>query len=156
MNSKLKNYTRDNVRNRLEDADPYTVIQMLMQGVLENCNYAKGAIEHKNMEKKAHHIAKAQAILESLIVSLNPQAGADATDNLIGLYGYMSDRLMTASMKLDTGIIDEVMSLMVQIKGAWDQIPADARQEAHEVLGKLHAEEDAAHQQEMQRVASSA
>ena len=33
MNSKLKNYTRDNVRNRLEDADPYTVIQMLMQGV---------------------------------------------------------------------------------------------------------------------------
>jgi len=156
MNSKLKNYTRDNVRNRLEDADPYTVIQMLMQGVLENCSYAKGAIEHKNMEKKGHHIGRAQAILESLIVSLNPQAGADATDNLIGLYGYMSDRLMTASVELDTKIIDEVMSLMIEIKSAWDQIPMEARQEAHEVLGKLHAEEDAAHQQEMQRIASSA
>lgn len=156
MNSKLKNYTRDNVRNRLEDADPYTVIQMLMQGVLENCNYAKGAIEHKNMEKKSHHIGRAQAILESLIVSLNPEAGADATDNLIGLYGYMSDRLMKASVELDTQIIDEVMSLMVDIKSAWDQIPPEARQEAHEVLGKLHAEEDKAHAQEMQRVASSA
>ena len=46
MNNKLKNYTRDNVRNRLEDADPYTIIQMLMQGVLENCSYAKGAIQN--------------------------------------------------------------------------------------------------------------
>ena len=48
------------------------------------------------------------------------------------------------------------MGLMLQIKGAWDQIPADARQEAHEVLSKLHAEEDAAHEQEVQRIASSA
>ncbi|WP_404401959.1 flagellar export chaperone FliS [Idiomarina seosinensis] len=156
MNNKLKNYTRDNVRNRLEDADPYTVIQMLMQGVLENCNYAKGAIQRKDMEKKSLHIGKAQAILESLIVSLNPQAGADATDNLIGLYGYMSSRLMTASIELNSDIIDEVMGLMVQIKSSWDQIPAEARQEAHDVLGKLHAQEDAAHQQEVQRVASSA
>ena len=156
MNNKLKNYTRDNVRNRLEGADPYTIIQMLMQGVLENCSYAKGAIQNNNIEKKAHHIGRAQAILESLIVSLNPEAGADATDNLIGLYGYMSDRLMTASVERNVEIIDEVMGLMLQIKGAWDQIPADARQEAHEVLSKLHAEEDAAHEQEVQRIASSA
>ena len=156
MNNKLKNYTRDNVRNRLEDADPYTIIQMLMQGVLENCSYAKGAIQNNNIEKKAHHIGRAQAILESLIVSLNPEAGADATDNLIGLYGYMSDRLMTASVERNVEIIDEVMGLMLQIKGAWDQIPADARQEAHEVLSKLHAEEDAAHEQEVQRIVSSA
>ena len=63
---------------------------------------------------------------------------------------------MTASVERNVEIIDEVMGLMLQIKGAWDQIPADARQEAHEVLSKLHAEEDAAHEQEVQRIASSA
>ena len=103
---------------------------MLMAGVLENLNYAKGAIQRKDFEKKSLHLSKAQAIVDSLRYSLDDSAGADATGNLRELYRYMSTRIADASIELDIDAIDEVARLMIDIKTAWDQIPADQREVA--------------------------
>ena len=65
MNKKLKGYTQDSLRARIAGADPYQLIQMLMAGAMENLNYAKGAIERKDLEKKSVHISKSAAIIES-------------------------------------------------------------------------------------------
>jgi flagellar protein FliS len=123
MNAKLKG----SLETRVAGADPYQLVQMLMAGVLENLNYAKGAIQRKDLEKKSHHLGKAQAIVDSLRYSLDDTAGAQATGNLRELYMYMSTRIADASIELDVDAIDEVARLMLDIKGAWDQIPADQR-----------------------------
>ncbi|WP_224797933.1 flagellar export chaperone FliS [Idiomarina abyssalis] len=127
MNMKLKGYTKGSLETRVAGADPYQLVQMLMAGVLENLNYAKGAIQRKDLEKKSHYLSKAQAIVDSLRYSLDDSAGADAAGNLRELYMYMSTRIADASIELDVDIIDEVARLMLDIKGAWDQIPADQR-----------------------------
>ncbi len=95
--------------------------------MLENLNYAKGAIQRKDLEKKSHYLSKAQAIVDSLRYSLDDTAGAEATGNLRELYMYMSTRIADASIDMDIDAIDEVARLMIDIKGAWDQIPADQR-----------------------------
>ncbi|MBL4741718.1 MAG: flagellar export chaperone FliS [Idiomarina sp.] len=130
MNAKLKGYTKGSLETRVAGADPYQLVQMLMAGVLENLNYAKGAIQRKDLEKKSHHLSKAQAIVDSLRYSLDDTAGAEATGNLRELYMYMSTRIADASIDMDIEAIDEVARLMIDIKGAWDQIPADQREVA--------------------------
>ena len=82
MNMKLKGYTKGSLETRVAGADPYQLVQMLMAGVLENLNYAKGAIQRKDLEKKSHHLSKAQAIVDSLRYSLDDTAGAEATGNV--------------------------------------------------------------------------
>jgi flagellar protein FliS len=127
MNMKLKGYTKGSLETRVAGADPYQLVQMLMAGVLENLNYAKGAIQRKDLEKKSHYLSKAQAIVDSLRYSLDDTAGAQATGNLRELYMYMSTRIADASIDMDVDAIDEVAGLMLDIKGAWDQIPVDQR-----------------------------
>ncbi|RUO67163.1 flagellar export chaperone FliS [Idiomarina ramblicola] len=127
MNAKLKGYTKGSLETRVAGADPYQLVQMLMAGVLENLNYAKGAIQRKDLEKKSHYLSKAQAIVDSLRYSLDDTAGAQATGNLRELYMYMSARIADASIDMDVDAIDEVARLMLDIKGAWDQIPVDQR-----------------------------
>ena len=127
MNAKLRGYTKGSLQTRVAGADPYQLVQMLMAGVLENLNYAKGAIQRKDLEKKSHYLSKAQAIVDSLRYSLDDTAGSDAAGNLRELYMYMSTRIADASIELDIEIIDEVARLMIDIKGAWDQIPMEQR-----------------------------
>lgn len=127
MNAKLKGYTKGSLQTRVAGADPYQLVQMLMAGVLENLNYAKGAIQRKDLEKKSHYLSKAQAIVDSLRYSLDDTAGSDAAGNLRELYMYMSTRIADASIELDVDIINQVARLMLDIKSAWDQIPMEQR-----------------------------
>ncbi|RUO77041.1 flagellar export chaperone FliS [Idiomarina seosinensis] len=130
MNAKLKGYTKGSLETRVAGASPYQLVQMLMAGVLENLNYAKGAIQRKDYEKKSLYLSKAQAIVDSLRYSLDDSAGADATENLQDLYMYMSTRIADASIQMDIDVIDEVARLMIDIKSAWDQIPVEQREVA--------------------------
>jgi len=50
-------------------------------------------------------------------------AGGEIANNLDDLYEYMGRRLLDANISNDTAILDEVCSLMIEIKGAWDALP---------------------------------
>lgn len=130
MNKKLKGYTQNSLRERVAGADPYQLIQMLMAGALDNLNYAKGAIERKDLEKKGQYISKASNIIESLRTSLNSDVGGEVTNNLGQLYLYMNETLADASRNNDVEKVTEVHGLLSQIKSSWDSIPMSAREEA--------------------------
>jgi flagellar protein FliS len=42
--------------------------------------------------------------------------------NLSDLYSYMIQRLLLANMKNDTEILDEVSTLLLELRGAWESI----------------------------------
>jgi len=130
MNAKLKFYQKEATKTRLADADPYEVIQMLMNGVMDSLALAKGAIERNDLENKSKAISKASAIIASLRSSLNLKIGGEVAENLNALYEYMGERLIDASLTNDIEIINEVANLFREIKSAWEQIPAEARIEA--------------------------
>lgn len=109
-------------------ADPHQLITMLMQGVIDKIAVAKGAIETKDVSLKGENISKSIAIIDGLRSSLDMDKGKDIAQNLDDLYDYMQRRLLEGNLKNDTQMLDEVVSLVKEIKAAWDAIPADVRQ----------------------------
>ncbi len=109
-------------------ASPHRLVQMLMEGVTDKIATAKGQIGRHDLEGKSKHISWAISILNGLRGSLDFSAGGEIAANLDNLYEYMSRRLMEANAANDIGILDEVTSLMVEIKTAWDALPDEVKQ----------------------------
>lgn len=114
------------VQGGITDASPHQLIQMLMQGVLEKAAAAKGYMQQGDVSRKCEHISWAISIIDGLRASLDKDAGGEIASNLDELYDYMNRQLFAANVKNDPARIDEVMNLMLEIKGAWDAIPANA------------------------------
>lgn len=134
----LKAYKATSVAADLAVADPHRVIQLMMQGVLERLAQAKGAIERRDMEAKSAAVSKAQGLLHGLQDALDVKQGQIAED-LFALYSYMDERIWDASLRLDTTPLDEVMSLMVTIKSAWDQLPEPEKLKGYQMRQQLGA-----------------
>jgi flagellar protein FliS len=113
-----------NVHNEsgLADASPHYLIQMLMDGFLARVNAAKGAMVRSDLELKSVYISRAVAIVGGLNEAVDLEKGGEIAANLSRLYNYMTTRLLQASRENDDAILDEVASLMREIKGAWDAI----------------------------------
>lgn len=133
MNYGIKAYKSVGIKDDLAVADPYRVIQLLMQGALENMAKAKGAIERKDYTIKAQTLGKAVAIIGALRNCLDMNVAGDISGNLADLYQFMIDHLSIASREQNIEKIDDVIDLMLTIKSAWDQIPPEAREEAYNI-----------------------
>ncbi len=127
----LKAYQRTNLEAELSVASPHRVIQMLFNGLLERLSQAKGAIERKDYEYKANRISKALGIIEGLQGALDRKENPALGDKMYALYDYMKELLGKASSTLDEKPIDEVISLLMPIKNAWDNIPEDIKQKTN-------------------------
>ena len=128
-NKNIKAYRVNNLQADLSVADPYRVIQLLMQGCLERLAQARGAIERRDFEAKSQSISKTMAIINGLQDSLDLSYGK-VPEDLFALYDYMKVRMMDASRDMDMAAIDEVMNLMLTVKSGWDAIPVEERDKA--------------------------
>ncbi|CAK0775851.1 flagellar biosynthesis protein FliS [Gammaproteobacteria bacterium] len=104
-------------------ASPHRLVQMLMEGALEKIAIAKGHMMRRDFSEKSRYVSWAIAIINGLRSSLDLEAGGELAANLDNLYEYMGRRLFDANRHNNVAILDEVTSLMVEIKGAWDALP---------------------------------
>ncbi len=115
-------------------ASPHRLVQMLMEGALEKIAVAKGHMIRKEYEAKGKHISWAISIISGLQSSLDMEKGGEISTNLHDLYDYMVRRLGEAGLRNDPKILDEITSLLIEVKSAWDLLPnhltADNRQTA--------------------------
>lgn len=118
-------YQQVNVSSEALDADPHRLIQLLLEAALTRLAQAKGAIERKDMPQKAVLIGKVGDIVQSLQASLNMSAGGELSLQLERLYDYITFRLLEASSQNSIEIVEEIMSLLLQVKSAWDEIRSD-------------------------------
>jgi flagellar protein FliS len=115
-------YRKVGATSEVAGADPHRLIQMLMEGALTRMSQTKGMIETKNYEGKAKLLGRVMDIISTLQSSLDHDKGGDISANLDRLYDYMNRRLLEASSANDTAMIDEVMSLLLDVKSGWDGI----------------------------------
>lgn len=118
----LKQYQKVNIHTMIEGASPHRLIQMLMEGALEKMYIARTLMEAGEIGPKAENITWAISIIDGLRISLDKELGGEIAQNLEDLYDYMVRRLIEANLKNDTGMVEEAIDLMKQVKEAWDAI----------------------------------
>lgn len=133
MSYGVKAYKAVGIKDDLAVADPHRVIQLLMQGALENIAKAKGAIERKDFAVKSATISKAMAIISALQGSLDMDAGGEISDNLWSLYDFMINHLLLASRENSIEKLNDVLEILLTIKSAWDQIPVADREKGYQL-----------------------
>jgi flagellar protein FliS len=121
--SAMKQYQQVSVHSGIMDASPHRLVQMLMEGALEKIALAKGNMTNNNIANKGENISKAIGIVGGLKSSLNKDVGGALAENLSNLYDYMANRLVVANLRDDERILDEIASLMMEIKMGWDDLP---------------------------------
>lgn len=131
MSYGINAYKAVGIKDDLAVADPHRVIQLLMQGALENLAKAKGCIERKDFAGKSSTLSKGMTIISSLQSSLDMEAGGEISDNLAALYEFMVNHLILASRENSIEKISEVMDLLLTIKSAWDQISVADREKGY-------------------------
>ena len=106
-------------------ASPHRLVQVLMEGALDKVAAAKGQVGRRDLEGKSRNISWAVSIIKGLRNALDHQQGGEIAANLDDLYDYLCRRLVQANNANDLSILEEVSSLLGEVKAGWDAIPPD-------------------------------
>ena len=124
-------YQRVDVDAAIEVADPHKLILLLFEGAKISISASKLHMAQGHIAEKGSAISKAiDIITNGLKASLDYEAGGELAQKLGALYDYMTQRLLWANMKNDAAALDEVLSLLNELHGAWEQIAPGSEQAA--------------------------
>jgi flagellar protein FliS len=129
-NSKLAAYQSVSVHGGVANADPHTMVQMLMDAAAERMAIARGCIERGEKGRQASLLHSCVMIVGELRGSLNLTEGGSLAQNLSDLYDYMIRQLVLANARSDAALVLEVSRLLDEIRSAWIAIGPEVRKGA--------------------------
>jgi flagellar secretion chaperone FliS len=116
-------YAKVGMETGVAAADPHKLIVMLFEGAMVAVASAIQHMQAGDVEKKGAAISKAIMIIDAgLRASLNKNSGGGLALNLDSLYEYMGRRLVTANLKNQPQVLEEVYQLLKGLKSAWETI----------------------------------
>ncbi len=133
----LQQYAQTSVQTGVENATPHRLVQMLYEGALDRIAQAKGAMLRKDMEAKANLTNRVMDIIAHLQFSLELEKGGEVAENLYRLYDYMNRQVFAASRNNDPAKLEEVASLIREIKSAWDEMPEEYKRLSKDEIVKM-------------------
>ena len=101
-------------------ADPAQLVLMLFDGALVRLEMARDAIADGRIDAAHQAIVRVQAIVDELHVSLDHERGGDVAHNLASLYTYCSEQLVTANIRKDPALLQEVAGILQGLRDSWD------------------------------------
>jgi len=127
--NKLAAYSSVAAHGGVAANDPHLLILMLMDGAMERMAMARGCLEAGDVAQKAALLQRVVTILGELRGSLDLEHGGALALNLRDLYDYMERQLLRANAENKAAHIDEVRSLLGEIRQAWQAVPLELRGE---------------------------
>ena len=116
-------YAKVGLETSVIAASPHKLIVMLYDGALSAIRNAGKHMSAGRIAEKGAAISKALDIINNgLRASLDKNAGGDIAGNLDSLYAYMTERLLTANLQNKAEMLDEVQTLLTDLRDAWTQI----------------------------------
>ena len=106
---------------QIKTASQGKLIIMLYNGAIKFLTQAKEGMEKNEIEESHNLIVRAQDIIMELLLSLNMNAG-ELAGKLYNLYLYMNKRLMEANVYKNIEPIDEIITMLTELKEVWTQV----------------------------------
>ena len=104
---------------QIKTASPGKLILLLYQGAIGNLKKALDLLDKKDFGGKGECLIKAQDIVMELNMALDMGAG-EVAESLRRLYLYVYKRLIDANLELDREAIQESLSILEDLYGAWE------------------------------------
>lgn len=110
-------------RVSVDTSDPYTVVTMLFEGLLQSVAAARAALSRGDISTKCAQITRAVRLIdEGLKPALNLQQGGELAANLNSLYIYSMERLTLANSRNDDAVLAEVIRVIEPLAQGWKQM----------------------------------
>ena len=116
-------------KGAVNGASPLQLVVMLYDGSLRFMEVGKDAMEHKDLVRQNTSLQKAQRIITELMACLDMQQGGDIAKNLLSIYSYVLNELVTANMADDPSAIERCMKIMSGLRESWVQIERSTREQ---------------------------
>jgi len=124
-------YASVNVETSIAEASPHALVLLLFDGAVQACIDARLHMQRNEIPEKGSAISKAiNIVTNGLKASLDMESGGELAERLAALYDYISERLLYANLKNQSAILDEVVSLLTDLRDAWAQIAPERQQVA--------------------------
>ena len=118
----------------IKTASQGKLVVLLYEAAVKNLKNAESLIDEENkikpsnMEKFGKFIQKAQAIITELQVSLDMEKGGEIAKNLMSLYIYFNQELISVNIKHDKTKLEYIEQQMSELLKAWKEASASASQ----------------------------
>lgn len=106
----------------ISTANQGKLIVMLYDGATRFLRLAMDNLNPRTYDIANSNIIKCQDIVTELMLSLNMDGGGEIAQNLFNLYAYMKKRLLEGNIQKDRAVLEEVLGLLEQLKGAWEEV----------------------------------
>ncbi len=116
-------------KNKFYTADRGTLLLMLYQGAVQFLRQAKEHLQKGEIAEKGVYISRAHAIVSELACTLDSSAGSGIARELLSLYNFVLDRLMSAHLGNNIKPLDEALSILETLKEGWEGAVVTARRE---------------------------
>ena len=105
----------------VETAGPAQLTLLLYDRALVGLSRAQQATGPQRLELVNSELTKVQDIVAELLVTLDQERGGDIARSLAALYDFCLDRLISANVRKDLALLDEVRDVLVPLRDAWEQ-----------------------------------
>lgn len=106
--------------NKVLTASPAELTLMLYDGAIKFCNIAITAVEERDIVKAHTNIVKVQRIVDYLRQTLDMKY--KVAEDMENIYVYLSKRLVTANLKKDVAILEEVNAHLHAVRDTWKEV----------------------------------
>jgi flagellar protein FliS len=116
-------YRKVGLETKVESANPHKLISLLFEGAIGAIAKAIHQYDTNDLNGRLVSVDKANSIvIEGLMAGVDRTAKNDISTNLVDLYQYVSQLLLTSNLKNVKEPLVEAKSLLGELHEAWQDI----------------------------------
>ena len=116
-NDPLRSYKETQIKT----ATPGKLVVMLYDGAVKHLSLALESLDsrHHSYDRVSEQLIRTQDIITELMVSLDFERGGEIARSLFGLYMWMNRQVLDGNIRKDTGPLEAVRKLLLELRAAW-------------------------------------
>ena len=107
-------------------ATPGQLVVMLYDGCLRFLFQAAHAMRDGHHLEADKRLARAEAIIDELLTTLDLEQGGEIASRLQGIYVFCNRQLIEARFQRDPAMVEKVSELLGELRESWAQVAATA------------------------------
>lgn len=116
--------------NAVQTASGGELTLMLYNGGIKFIRQAIKDLEEKDFEQKNKHIQKAQAIVQELMLTLDPKV--EISQQMLPLYEYINHQLTEGNINNDVEHLNEALTFIIEFRDTWKEVILTTRKQQYQ------------------------